>query len=49
VKRTKGKKKEPSLAPGNKEVLEKGVGKEDIRRGNFTWVTSLSYDEMDPS
>ncbi|MCL6560302.1 MAG: hypothetical protein K6U74_16210 [Firmicutes bacterium] len=41
-------KKEPSLAPGNKEILEQRAGKEDIRKGNFTRVTTLSYDEADP-
>jgi len=50
MKRTKRKdNKEPSLAPGNKEVLEKSAGQEDIRKGNFTRVTTLSYDEADPS
>lgn len=39
----------PSLAPGNKELLEKSADRKDIGRGNFTRVTTLSYDEVDPS
>lgn len=49
MKRIKGRKKEPSLAPGSKGILEKGASEKDKRKGNFTRVTTLSYDEADPS
>ena len=49
MKRLKKKRIRPSLAPGNKEVLEKSASKEEIESGNYTRVTTLSYDEVDPS
>jgi len=49
MKRTKQKKKEPTSAPGDKGILEKSAGKKDLQRGDFTRVTTLSYDEVDPS
>lgn len=49
MRRTKRKKKEPVLAPGNKEILEKSATEEEKWKGNFTRVTNLSYDEVDPS
>ena len=49
MKKIKGKKKEPTLAPGDKAILEKSANKKDIKKGNFTRVTTLSYDEADPS
>lgn len=49
MKKLKRKHMRPSLAPGNKEVLEKSASKEEIQTGNYTRVTTLSYDEVDPS
>lgn len=49
MKKTKEKKKEPALAPGNKEILEQSASKEEIRKGDFTRVITLSYDEVDSS
>lgn len=49
MKRMKRKKKEPNLVAGDKGILEKSASKEDIHKGNFTRVTTLSYDEVDPS
>lgn len=49
MKKLKKKRKEPSLAPGNKEILEKSASREEIASGNYTRVTTLSYDEVDPS
>jgi hypothetical protein len=34
--------KEPSFAPGDDD-------KKDKQKGNFTRVTALSFDEVDPS
>ncbi|MCL6478149.1 MAG: hypothetical protein K6T65_07005 [Peptococcaceae bacterium] len=48
MKKEKEKDWEPSLAPGNKEILEISATREDKRKGNFTRVTTLSYDEVDP-
>lgn len=39
----------PSVAPGNEDELENKASKEDIEKGNFTKVVTLSYDEVDPS
>ena len=39
----------PSLAPGSEDALAKSASKEDKRKGNTTTVTTLSYDEVDPS
>lgn len=41
--------KEPSVAPGNDKFLEAKASKEEIRKGNYTKVTTLSFDEVDPS
>ncbi|MDF9406903.1 MAG: hypothetical protein A4E52_00636 [Pelotomaculum sp. PtaB.Bin013] len=49
MKRVKQKKKEPTLAPGSKGILEKSASKEEIKKGEFTKVTNLSFDEADPS
>ena len=45
------KKKEPTVAPGmdDQEELEKSATEEDVERGEYTSVTTLSYDEVDPS
>lgn len=48
-KTNKSSLKEPTLAPGIKGVLEKSAGKKEKGKGNFTRVTTLSYDEVHPS
>lgn len=48
-KRMKRTKKEPAFAPGNEDMLQKSAGKDDVRKGAFTRITTLSYDEVDPS
>ncbi|WP_181444504.1 hypothetical protein [Bacillus sp. 03113] len=42
---------EPSIAPGmdDNEELEKEATKEEIEKGDYTQVTTLSYDEVDQS
>jgi|GEM_PF-991334 len=40
---------EPSVAAGDDDSLQKDAGKKDKARGNYTRVTTLSYDEVDPS
>lgn len=44
-------KKKPTLAPGmnDQEVLDQSASKEEIKNGEYTRVTTLSYDEVDPS
>lgn len=49
MKENKKTVKEPSLAPGDDVKLDKRASKKDKQKGNFTRVTSLSYDEVDPS
>ncbi|MDD4239176.1 MAG: hypothetical protein PHT62_11590 [Desulfotomaculaceae bacterium] len=49
MKKLKKKRNGPSLTPGNEEILEKSASKEEIKKGNYTRVTTLSYDEVDPS
>jgi hypothetical protein len=48
-KTAKRNRKEPSLAPGDKGVLEKSANQKEKAVGDFTRVTTLSYDEVDPS
>ena len=49
-KKKKGKqKKEPVTATGAEEILTRSASKEEIRRGDFTRVTTLTLDEVDPS
>jgi hypothetical protein len=45
------KSNEPTIAPGmnDNEELEQDATKQDIQKGEFTQVTTLSYDEVDPS
>lgn len=47
----KDKKKEPTVAPGmdDQEELEQSATEEEVDRGEYTSVTTLSYDEVDPS
>ncbi len=49
MKKTKKKKQEPIYAAGNEDLLKKKAGKKDRQKGNYTLVTTLSYDEVDPS
>ncbi|CCO08788.1 hypothetical protein [Desulforamulus hydrothermalis] len=35
----------PQAAPGMRDFLAEKAGPEDIKRGQFTRVTTLSYDE----
>lgn len=41
----------PSVAPGidDDEELERSASKQEREKGEFTKVTKLSYDEVDPS
>ncbi|MBE4910019.1 hypothetical protein IMZ08_18435 [Bacillus luteolus] len=41
----------PSVAPGidDDEELERSASKQEKDKGEFTQVTKLSYDEVDPS
>ncbi|WP_198006926.1 hypothetical protein [Desulforamulus reducens] len=39
------KQEKPLVAPGMRDFLEKGASSEEIKRGDFTKVTTLSYDE----
>ncbi len=41
-------KKEPLFAPGNEDLLEQPATPEEKKRGEFTRVTTLSFDEVDP-
>ncbi|TCT19972.1 hypothetical protein EDD68_11522 [Melghiribacillus thermohalophilus] len=45
------KEDEPVLAPGidDDEELDQKASKEDIKKGNYTRVVHLSYDEVGPS
>lgn len=44
-KRKSGNK--PQVAPGSEDILQEKATREEIRRGDFTRVTRLSYDETD--
>ncbi|UZJ80176.1 hypothetical protein [Fictibacillus sp. KU28468] len=41
----------PSVAPGmnDAEELDQEATKEEIESGNYTEVTTMSWDEVDPS
>ncbi|WP_442593957.1 hypothetical protein [Neobacillus sp. D3-1R] len=41
----------PTVAPGmnDQEELEESATKQEIEKGEYTSVTTLSYDEVDPS
>lgn len=51
VKRRHDEEKEPTLAAGlyDHEELGKPATEEEIARDDYTNVTTLSYDEVDPS
>ena len=44
-------KQEPTLAPGmnDQDELKQSATENDVDKGDFTSVTTLSYDEVDPS
>ncbi|MBM7716366.1 hypothetical protein JOC94_003386 [Bacillus thermophilus] len=47
----KDRKNEPTIAPGiddQEKMIQKATTKE-VRKGEYTRVTRLSYDEVDPS
>ncbi|HHW45221.1 MAG TPA: hypothetical protein GXX25_15715 [Desulfotomaculum sp.] len=39
----------PAFAPGNEDLLEEPATREEKKRGDFTRVTTLSFDEVEPS
>jgi hypothetical protein len=43
--------KNSKIAPGmdDQEELDQDATKEEIKKGNYTHVTKLSYDEVGPS
>ena len=45
------KNNEPTIAPGmdDREELEQDATKSEIEKGEYTQVTTLSLDEVDPS
>lgn len=45
------KKKNPTIAPGmdDQEELEKSATEQEVEKGEYTSVTTLSFDEVDPS
>lgn len=47
----KNKGNEPSIAPGmdDREELERDATKAEVEKGKFTEVTTLSFDEVEPS
>lgn len=51
LKRNDAKKNEPTLAPGmdDHEELEKSATNEELDKGEYTNVTTLSFDEVGPS
>ncbi|CRK83673.1 hypothetical protein BN000_03663 [Neobacillus massiliamazoniensis] len=51
MKRKNYKQTHPSIAPGmdDQEELEQSASVEEIEKGEYTSVTTLSYDEVDPS
>ncbi|MGZ4161595.1 MAG: hypothetical protein ACXVNF_12490 [Neobacillus sp.] len=45
------KQMKPTLAPGmdDQEELNQSATEKEVERGEYTSVTTLSYDEVDPS
>jgi len=45
------KKKEPTLAPGvdDQEELDQSATDNEVEKEEYTSVTTLSFDEVDPS
>jgi hypothetical protein len=50
-KRKNEKNNVASFAPGmdDQEELEQNASKEEVKKGEYTSVTTLSFDEVDPS
>ena len=50
-KQSLNQKNEPTMAPGmdDKDELNRKATKEEISKGEYTEVTTLSLDEVDPS
>jgi hypothetical protein len=44
-------KNEPTIAPGmdDSEELEKNASNKELEKGEYTSVTTLSFDEVNPS
>ncbi len=42
-------KKKPVFAPGDDDMLKQSATKKEKKEGDFTMVTALSFDEVDPS
>lgn len=51
LKRKDEKNINPTLAPGmdDQEELEQSATNEEVKKGEYTSVTTFSYDEVDPS
>lgn len=49
--RKRRKKNDPTIAPGmdDHEELNQNASDKEIQKGEYTRVTRLSYDEVDPS
>lgn len=43
--KSKKSKEAPTVAPGMRDFLEKKATPEEIKKGHFTRVTNLSFDE----
>jgi hypothetical protein len=50
-KRKNDKNNVPTIAPGmnDQEELEQNASEEEVKKGEYTSVTTLSFDEVDPS
>lgn len=51
TKRKEEMDRKPIIAPGmdDQEELEQSATEKEVEQGEFTSVTTLSYDEVDPS
>lgn len=51
TKRKEEMDRKPTIAPGmdDQEELEQSATEKEVEQGEFTSVTTLSYDEVDPS
>ncbi len=49
MKSTNKWEKKHAVAAGDDDFLKKDAGKKDKAMGDYTQVTTLSYDEVDPS
>lgn len=48
-KAAKTNKELPEFAPGNYDLLEENASREEKKKEEFTTVTRLALDEVDPS